>query len=66
MVIPDSCKHLVDRNRINECCAPHLEGIPLKQQVNYLSGCCSYLVSVIVSLLQVVRKMEQGSHQIPP
>lgn len=66
MVVPNSCKDLIDRERINECCTPHLEGIPLKQQVHYLNGCCSYLTNVIIALLQVVNQLERRSEQIPP
>ena len=66
MVVPNSCKEVIDRERINECCAPHLEGIPIKQQVHYLNGCCSYLANVIVTLLQVVKQLEQRIDQIPP
>ena len=66
MVVPNSCKELIDRERISECCAPHLEGIPLKQQVHYLNGCCSYLANVIITLLQVVNQLERRNEQIPP
>ena len=66
MVVPDSCKELIDRERINECCAPHLEGKPFKQQVHYLKGCCSYLGNVIIELLQVVNRLERRNEQNPP
>ena len=36
MVIPASCKDIINSNRINECYEPDLEGKPLKQQVHYL------------------------------
>ncbi len=53
MVIPANCKDVINRARLNECCEPHLEGLPLKQQVHYLQGCCSYMGSTIISLLQL-------------
>ena len=65
MVIPASCKDIVNRERLNEICEPHLEGKPLKQQVHYLTGSCSYLLSVIIALVQLVRKLESGSSQVP-
>ena len=65
MVIPTSCKDIINRNRINECCEPDLEGKPLKQQVHYLTGCCSYLTSVIIALIQLVRTLEQETSQAP-
>ena len=61
MIIPASCKDIVNRERLNEICEPHLEGKPLKQQVHYLTGCCSYLLRVIIALVQLVRKLESGS-----
>ena len=65
MVIPASCKDIVNRERLNEICEPHLEGKPLNQQVHYLTGGCSYLLSVIIALVQLVRKLESGSSQVP-
>ena len=65
MAIPASCKDIINRNRINECCEPDLEGKPLKQQAHYLTGCCSYLTSVIIALIQLVGKLEQETSQAP-
>lgn len=58
MVISESCRSIINRDRINECCEPHLEGIPLKQQVRYMQGSCDYLVNVIIKLLYVIRELE--------
>ena len=65
MVIPASCKDIISRERLNEICEPHLEGKSLKQQVYYLTGSCSYLLSVIIALVQLVRELESGSSQAP-
>ena len=65
MVIPESCRNIVNRKRINECCEPNLEGRPLKQQVRYIQGSCDYLVDVIIKLLHVVRELEQRTRQAP-
>ncbi len=65
MVIPANCKDVINRVRLNECCEPHLEGLPLKQQVHYLQGCCSYMGSTIISLLQLLRRMEEETNQAP-
>lgn len=65
MVIPTSCKDIVNRERLNEICEPHLEGKSLNQQVHYLTGSCSYLLNVIIALVQLVRELESGSSQTP-
>lgn len=65
MVIPTSCKDIVIRNRINECCEPDLEGKPLNQQVYYLTVYLSYLTSVIIALIHLLRALEQETSQAP-
>ena len=65
MVITASCKDIINRDRINECCEPHLKGKSLNQQVHYLIGCCSYQSSVIIALIRLVRKLEQETSQAP-
>ena len=66
MVIPESCRNVINRERINERCEPNLEGMSLKQQVQYMQRSCDYLVDVIVNLLYVVRKLEQQKSSQPP
>ena len=65
MIIPASCKDIINRARINECCEPHLEGMPLKQQVHYLQGCSSYLVDIIIELIHLVGQLELKTSQAP-
>lgn len=65
MVIPESCRSIINRDRINEMCEPNLDGMPLKQQVRYMQRSCNYLVEVIINLLHVVRRLEQETSQAP-
>ncbi len=65
MVIPASCKDIINGGCLNEICEPHLEGKSLNQQVHYLTGSCSYLLSIIIALVQLVMKLESGSSQAP-
>ena len=65
MIIPTSCQDIINRERINDCCEPNLEGMPLRQQVRYFQGSCSYLVTIIVRLLRLIREMEQATSQAP-
>ena len=59
MIIPTSCKDIIDREKINERCEPNLEGVSLRQQVRYFQRSCTYLVDVIIKLLRVIREMEE-------
>ena len=65
MVIPASCKDIINRERITERCEPNLEGYPLREQVRYFQTSCSYLVDIIIKLLRAVQKLELETSQPP-
>ena len=66
MFIPESCRTIINRERINEGCEPNLEGIPLRQQVLYMKGNCDYLVDVIIKLLRLIKTLEHETRQSHP
>ena len=61
MIIPISCKEVINRELLNECCEPNLEDLSPRQQVVYLSRHCQYLLDTILSLIHIVRNLEQES-----
>ncbi|MCR4876286.1 MAG: hypothetical protein K5922_03840 [Clostridiales bacterium] len=65
MVIPSSCRDIINRERINERCEPNLEGYSLREQVRYFQTSCSYLVDIIINLLRVVQNLELETSQPP-
>ena len=61
MIIPDRCKDIINRDRLNQCFEPNLAGLSLKQQVTYLEGCCSYMADIILAMIHLLRKMDTES-----
>ena len=65
MVIPECCKDIINREKINERCDPDLGGYSLREQVHYFQASCSYLVDIIINLLRVVQNLELETSQPP-
>ena len=63
MIIPASCKDIINREKLNERCEPNLEGYSLREQVRYFQTSCSYLVDIIINLLHVVQHLESETSQ---
>ena len=65
MVIPASCKNIINRERITERCEPDLGEMPLNQQVHYMQQSCYYLVDTIIQLLYLIKQLEDQPSQDP-
>lgn len=66
MVIPESCKKIINRQLINDRCDPDLTGMSSKQQIRYYRQSCDYLLDVIVQLLLLGKRLESSEGYQPP